>query len=72
MSRYTFFMPSKGEWPFDKAPTTDYDRINPVGLMLSNCDMAIIEGAKSEGQDTRDFLQRMISENLRVLRDSTP
>jgi len=115
MSRYTFFMPSKGAWPFEKKPeypeckvwdentdlekefeefqarydallekrvdaiikaeskpTTDYDRINSICLMLSDCDLAIIEGAKNEGQDVRDFLQRMISENLRVLRDRTP
>jgi hypothetical protein len=53
-------------------PSTDYDRINPVCIMLSDCDLAIIDRHKSEGQDTRDFLQRLISENLRVMRDRTP
>ena len=72
MSRYFFAMPSDCEWPFQRAMKTDYDRINPVCLMLSDCDLAIIEKHKSDGQDMRDFLQRMISENLRVMRDRTP
>lgn len=52
--------------------STDYDRTEPLCLMLSRCDLAIIDKHKSENQDPRDFLQRMISENLRVLRDRTP
>jgi hypothetical protein len=72
MSRYFFAMQSDCEWPFERAQRNDYDRINPVRLMLSNCDLAIIDRHKSEGQDVRDFLQRLISENLRVMRDRTP
>jgi len=50
----------------------DYDRTTPIVLMLSDCDLAIIDRHKSENQDPRDFLQRLISENLRVLRDRMP
>jgi hypothetical protein len=47
---------------------TDYDRTEPIVLMLSPCDLDIIEGARGE-VEMHDFLQRMISENLRCIRD---
>lgn len=72
MSRYFFAMPSDCEWPFEQRERTDYDRTEPLCIMLSRCDLAIIDKHKSENQDPRDFLQRLISENLRVLRDRTP
>jgi len=48
---------------------TDYERDVPCIVWLSHCDLKIIEGAKSKEQTTVTFLQRLISENLRVIRD---